>query len=328
MFQDLVLVVASAFLAPVVVIGVVVLIRKTRNSLAMRAEERALSQPLGEQPASSRIARAAITPPAPIEDVAPADAPGPVSVDQPEIVIIGGQPIEWGQPTTRGPKPRQGGPPVGSPGPGRLAPAWPNLVRNAGVALLAVAVVGIAAIAISPNLGAATPSGGVLGATAVSSSPLVPSASALDTHPSGVPGVSAAVIAALRGTAIVNDRLAVDADILQTASARKGVRAVDLARPLRSLVSDADLGASLADRLDPWPDADPLRSDLKSFYQAVAESARDGLRAPLSDLTAYRAAASSMLTVVAELRALDAASRDLAKTVSVKLPPISVPLPK
>ncbi len=328
MLQDLVLVVASAFLAPVVVIGAVVLIRKTRSSLAMLAEERALSQPLGEQLAGSRVASAAITQPAPIEDVATADAPGPVSVDQPTIVIIGGQPSEWGQPATGEPQPRKNGPPAGSPGPSRPAPAWPNLVRNAGVVLLAVAVIGIAAIAISPNLGAATPSGGVLGATAVPSSPPVPSASALDTHPSGVSGVSAAVIAALRGTAVVNDRLAVDAEILQTELARKGVRAVDLARPLRSLVSDTQLGASLANRLDPWPDADPFRADLKSFYQAVAETARDGLRAPLSDLTAYRAAASSMLTVVAELRAIDAASRDLAKTVSVKLPPISVPLPE
>lgn len=175
--------------------------------------------------------------------------------------------------------------------------------------------------------GTAIPSGGVLGATTGVPSP-EPAASAPDTQRSKAPGAPPAVVAALRGTAVVNDRLAVDADILATALARKSVRAVDLARQLRALVSDADLGTDLANRLEPWADANSLRSELSSFYESVSVTARDGLRAPLSDLRAYRSAATSMLDVVAELRELDAASRELAKTVPVELPPLSVDLPE
>ncbi len=195
------------------------------------------------------------------------------------------------------------------------------------MALLAVALVGVASIAISSNLGTAIPSGGVLGATTGVPSP-EPAASAPGTQRSEAPGAPPAVVAALRGTAVVNDRLAVDADILAKALARKSVRAVDLARQLRALVSDADLGTDLANRLEPWDDADPLRADLMTFYESVSTTARDGLRAPLSDLASYRAAATAMLAVVAELRELDAASRELAKTVPVELPPITVDLPE
>ncbi|MBA3235453.1 MAG: hypothetical protein H0T59_05595 [Chloroflexi bacterium] len=296
MYQDLTIVIASVVLAVVVGIGVIIVIKmpsliRASNAAKKSAANEATSRVTRERLEGSRAAaEAPVGMPKSIKGAAPADAPGPVSVDQPEIGFIGGQPIEWGQSTS----PPQLRVPFDPPDPRRSAPAGPRLVRNAGVALLAVALVGVAAIATSPNLGAATPSGGVLGATEVS---------APGTQRSEVPGAPAAVVAALRGTAVVNDRLAVDADDLQTELARKRVRAVDLARQLRSLVSDTELGVSLANRLEAWPDADPLRSDLTSFYQAVAETARDGRRAQLSDLTAYRSAASSTLTLVAELRA-------------------------
>ena len=325
MLQDLVLVVASAFLAPVIGVALVVTIRKIRQSLALRAEERALSQGPEEQPARRSAASAALAKSEAIVDAGGHDAPGPASIDQPEIVIIGGQPIEWG-PTMKPPEPSALFDPAEL---GRPAPAWPGRVRNGGVALLAVAVVGVASITISSNLASAIPSGAVLGATnGVPSSVPGPGASTPGTTRSEEPGVSAAAVAALRGTAVVNDRIAVDADVLASELARKDVRAVDLARRLRSLVSGADLGSVLAGQLAPWSGADPLRSDLTSFYESVSATARDGLRAPLNDLAAYRSAAASMLEVVAGLAAIDAASRDLAASVPVELPPISVPLPE
>ncbi len=343
MYQDLTIVVASVFFAAVVGLGVVVvlmmrsLIRRSRS--AKRAANDATSRVARERLASSR---SAARPPAVVAQPTMAeqhteptravdasraiDAAGPVDT-RPDIVIIGGQPIAWGQPTIREPNPREGDQPTDLRDQGRPTPAWPRLIRNAGVALLVVALVGVASMAISSNLGTAIPSGGVLGATTGVPSP-EPAASAPDTQRSKAPGAPPAVVAALRGTAVVNDRLAVDADILATALARKSVRAVDLARQLRALVSDADLGTDLANRLEPWADADSLRSELSSFYESVSVTARDGLRAPLSDLRAYRSAATSMLDVVAELRELDAASRELAKTVPVELPPLSVDLPE
>ena len=65
--------------------------------------------------------------------------------------------------------------------------------------------------------------------------------------------------------------------------------------------------------------------DLDTFYRAVAESARNLLRASLTDTPGYRAAGAAMVKVLAGLGPVDAASRALTLTVDLELPPVVLP---
>jgi hypothetical protein len=144
------------------------------------------------------------------------------------------------------------------------------------------------------------------------------------TEPTVLTGPQAA-ISALSGTAVVNGRMSVDAATLSSTLADKGAPAIDIARALRSLAADAALGIDLTDRLAPWRDAAPVMGDLDTFYQAVADSARNALRASLTDTPGYRAAGTAMVKVLAGLGPVDAASRALALTVDLELPPVVLP---
>jgi hypothetical protein len=134
-----------------------------------------------------------------------------------------------------------------------------------------------------------------------------------------------AAVSALSGTAVVNGRISVDAATLSSTLASKGATAIEIARALRSLDADAALGIDLSARLAPWRDAAPVMADLDRFYGAMADSARNAFRASLVDTAGYRKAGAEMLTVLAGLGDVDAASRALALTVDLELPPVALP---
>ncbi len=139
-------------------------------------------------------------------------------------------------------------------------------------------------------------------------------------------GVPHAAISALSGTAVVNGRITVDAETLTAALARPGASAIEIARALRSLAADAALGIDLAGRLGPWTEASDVQAELDTFYRSMADTARSALRASFTDPAAYRSSGAKMVTALEMLGEVDAASRGLASTVGLELPPVVLPV--
>jgi hypothetical protein len=137
--------------------------------------------------------------------------------------------------------------------------------------------------------------------------------------------VPSVAISALSGTAVVNGRIAVDTTTLRSTLAAKGVTTSDIARALRSLAADAALGSDLTDRLGQWTAAASVTAQLDAFYRSMAKTARDGLRSSFGDVAGYRAAGFAMLKVLGALDDVDTASRSLAESVNLDLPPVAVP---
>jgi hypothetical protein len=68
-----------------------------------------------------------------------------------------------------------------------------------------------------------------------------------------------------------------------------------------------------------------VKTDLEAFYRQMADTARQGLRASLADSISYRAAGDKMVAALAGLADVDAASRSLAASVELELPPVAIP---
>lgn len=163
---------------------------------------------------------------------------------------------------------------------------------------------------------------GVSGATGAQPSAI---AEASNGAPVLAPNVPQTAVGALSGTAVVNARLVGDAATLTKILARKGDTTAQIERQLRALGADAAQGIDMTGRMAGWADAAVVRKQLTDFYTLMADTARDGLRASLTDRNAYRSAAWKMLSVVKTLAPLDAGSRSLAGSVNVILPSIGLP---
>jgi predicted RNA-binding Zn-ribbon protein involved in translation (DUF1610 family) len=200
-----------------------------------------------------------------------------------------------------------------------------GMILALGIVLGVVAGGGMAAGAIM--LSQRDPKAAAVALPAAPASPTPRPTPSTSTGPTVLDRPQAAV-SALSGTAVVNGRMSVDAATLSSTLADKGAPAIDIARALRSLAADAALGIDLTDRLAPWRDAAPVMSDLDTFYRAVADSARNALRASLTDTPGYRAAGATMVKVLAGLGPVDATSRALALTIDLELPPVVLPRAK
>lgn len=203
-----------------------------------------------------------------------------------------------------------------------------RMTQAGGILALGVAIgvaIGVALTAILISVSIREPS---VPAAAVPTAPPAAVSTTVPVGPGGVTntGLPTMAMAALSGTAVVNGRITVDAATLRTTLASKASTS-DLARALRSLAADAALGSDLTGRLTRWTDAAPVAAQLDAFYRSMAKTARDGLRYSLSDNGAYRSTAADMLKVLTGLNAVDAASRTLAATVSLELPPVGAPAP-
>lgn len=134
-----------------------------------------------------------------------------------------------------------------------------------------------------------------------------------------------AAVTALSGTALVNGRISADAAALAATLADPKAATIDIAKGLRALSADAALGIDLAARLAPWPEADQARGQLDAFYRTMTTTATLALRESLNDASGYRRSATEMLGVVPGLSAVDTASRTLAATIDLELPPVALP---
>jgi hypothetical protein len=205
-----------------------------------------------------------------------------------------------------------------------------RMTQAGGILALGVAIgvaLGVALTAILISMSIREPS--VAAAAVPTEAPAaISSAAPVAVGPGGVTGggLPTIAMAALSGTAVVNGRITVDAATLRTTLSSRASTS-DIARALRSLAADAALGSDLTGRLARWPDAGPVAAQLDAFYRSMAKTARDGLRYSLSDNGSYRSTGAEMLKVLTGLRAVDAASRTLAGTVSLELPPVDQPAP-
>ncbi len=142
------------------------------------------------------------------------------------------------------------------------------------------------------------------------------------TQPPG-PSVPAMARSALGQAAELHVRLATAGDSLQAFLRADDLDASAVARVLRSLASDATYGASLGPRIASWPDAKAHSDELIAFYGSVRQTAREGLRASVTNEAAYRAAGEEMVTLLAGLGPVDDRTRALAADAGVDVPPRS-----
>jgi hypothetical protein len=156
--------------------------------------------------------------------------------------------------------------------------------------------------------------------------PAVVTPSQLPVATAGVPVVDPAIpvsaLSALRQSAVVNQRIVGDAERLTAALASSSPSANDIAPVLRSLAATAIFGRGIAPEVADWGDGAAVSAGLVDFYGSVGAIATDGLSSSVRNPAAYVAAAKRMLAAIARITDLDAASRALAATVDIDLPPL------
>jgi len=140
--------------------------------------------------------------------------------------------------------------------------------------------------------------------------------------PVAEPAVPPSAVSALRQSAVVNQRLLADAERLARALAVADPSAADIAPVLRGLASTAAFGDRLAPAVAAWDDGLAVSQGLAALYASIGRVADEGLAASLTNGRAYVAAGREMLAVLDDVTDLDAASRGLAASAEVELPPL------
>jgi hypothetical protein len=200
------------------------------------------------------------------------------------------------------------------------------LAGSAGGLLL-----GLSRAAVAPPAQAATPPSAdpATGANASghpistviapSASPAAASATApLATAPAvSVPPVTAAAFGQVLA---MNGRLADSRTALKTALKAAAFDPTAVAQILRSISADSIFGQQVAGQVSAWSGSSAVGAQLETFYGAVHEAAAGGLVASVRNQAAYRSAASAMVTLLGELRTVDAAVREVAGSAGVDLP--------
>jgi hypothetical protein len=184
------------------------------------------------------------------------------------------------------------------------------LVGGGGVAATLLGRPATATSALAPA--AVVPSAAPVPASAVPA----PSAMPID------PAVPPAALSGLRQSTAINQRLLADAELLSRAMAGSSPSSTDIAPLLRSLAATASFGDGAARAVGTWEDGRIVARDLDAFYASIEQVADEGLAASLNNARAYRDAGRKMLAALAGVSDLDAASRGLAATVDVELPPL------
>lgn len=136
------------------------------------------------------------------------------------------------------------------------------------------------------------------------------------------PTIPSAALAALRQSAIVNQRLLTDAERLSAVLASKSPTGKEVAPILRTLAATASFGDRIAPDIAAWEDGVAVSEGYVTFYAAIGGVADDGLAASVSNNRAYVDAGGRMMKILAGITALDAASRALAATADVELAPL------
>ena len=140
------------------------------------------------------------------------------------------------------------------------------------------------------------------------------------------PGIPSSALSALRQSTLLNQRVLDDAGRLTAALSMTEPSSSDIAPILRSMASTAMFGQRLAPTVGDWDAAGVISADLATFYADIARAADEGLSSSLSNTASYVAAGETMLRVLAGLDAIDRASRELAESANLALPPLTKPV--
>lgn len=197
--------------------------------------------------------------------------------------------------------------------------------------MAAAALVAVVAVAVGISAVLAMSGGSSGTATVPSTSPSAGGATGTATPTNGVtpapatPGIPAAAAVGLSGTTLVNTKITQDGKALARVLADKNSRTIDVARAIRVIAADAQQGLDMSGRLAPWPEAVTVAAQLDAFYRSLADTAKDALRASLTDDATYRRAGARIVTEIRKVDEVDAASRTLATSVGLQLPALGDP---
>jgi hypothetical protein len=218
----------------------------------------------------------------------------------------------------------------GCPGCGRTIPKGSRRCDGCGMRLLR----DVPARTASMFLGAGVLAGFVAGAALMAvTAPRQPDPAAAVTPAGALPAGATAIpldvatngLAALRGTTTLNGRLAAEAGPLARAVGAKKVDVADVVAILRRMSADTRAASAMVGSLDIWPAAATQQAALSSFYASLSAELNEGLSASVKSAKAYRASAERVLGILAQVPALDAASRALATEIGAELPAVTIP---
>jgi hypothetical protein len=150
--------------------------------------------------------------------------------------------------------------------------------------------------------------------------PIVP-----DPAPAAVTDIPSNAVSALRQSTFLNQRVMGDAARLTAVLSEPRPSGSEIAPILRSLASSAAFGARLAPSVGEWDKGAAVSQDLTIFYADIAGKASEGLSASLADSRSFVSTARQMLRILAGLDGIDAASRTLAGSADIELPPLEAP---
>ena len=156
-----------------------------------------------------------------------------------------------------------------------------------------------------------------------------PSARPTDTPGTGASGGGATASgspisrSALLQALGVNGRLRADGVALRAALRANVFDASTVAQTLRTLSAESVFGQQVVGRMADWPVSFTLVKDLASLYDAVHQTAIEGLVSSVRDAAAYRATAVAMLKVLDGLPALDREAQAVAAEIGLEIPPPS-----
>lgn len=185
-------------------------------------------------------------------------------------------------------------------------------------------VAGISAMSRPLDMAPATVTGTTPVVSAAPVASVAPAASAV--APVKVPSIPSVATSALRQSALVNDRLALDAGRLTAALDVSAPSSSDLVRILRTLASNAAFGERIAPDLARWTQGASLSAGLTDLYVSIGAVAREGLAASLANTPAHVSAAQQMIVLMDGLTGLDAQARALASQADIVLPPVTLPV--
>jgi hypothetical protein len=151
-----------------------------------------------------------------------------------------------------------------------------------------------------------------------------PTAPGATIRPTVDPSVPSPALAALRQSALVNQRLLTDGRRLRQALDASRPAGADIAPILRSMVATASIGQRVTPTIDDWVEAGSVSASLRRFYASVSSAGEDGLAASIRNSGAYVSAGRRLLKLLDRIPALDADARALAASAGAELPALQL----
>jgi hypothetical protein len=159
-------------------------------------------------------------------------------------------------------------------------------------------------------------------ATSAPSATSHPLASAKPPGPAGIPPLAAG---ALKQAATVDAELVAAVPVLQSALTARDFDTYTVFQVLRSISTNATSGKQLAAHIAGWSGGGALATELTTFYVLVGDAADEGLDASIRNKEAYRAAAKTMISLLAGVDAVDGLLRSVATDAGVSIPEAAAP---